>query len=350
MNYHGNPSKLRIEEHDMLSWVKSMNLKKYQLMKRKEFFDNITSVINDWKNTTFTFNQKDYVPGLDDANLTYGNGEEKKGIEINTCVLFVDIRNSVQLTKEKQVRTMGRVYSVFTHCVLLAAQNEGGFVRNIIGDRVMVVFPPENCFTKAVYRAITINHIASMINNKFENFKFECGIGIDYGKLSVMKVGIKKKGAENDDNKGLVWVGYPANFASRLTDCAGKEFTDIYYVVDGDFFEYNDLLPKSLFRRPSGFYRKTQKYTAEEFVSKIEVSPKDNSIHLSGCNKVYSIERIEEKNTYNEILLSDKVYKEYAKADSGGNDIKDGKWQKQPRKIKDIDYVVWGCNLVWKLD
>ena len=78
-------------------------------MAREEFFKNINSVISDWKNTGFTFNPKTSVPGLDDTNLTYGNGEEKKGIEINTCVLFVDIRDSVQLTKDKQIRTMGKI-------------------------------------------------------------------------------------------------------------------------------------------------------------------------------------------------------------------------------------------------
>ena len=291
-------------------------------MKRNEFFDIIISVINDWKNTTFTFNPKNYVPGLDDTNLTYGNGEEKKGIEINTCVLFVDIRNSVQLTKEKQVRTMGKVYSVFTHCVLLAAQNEGGYVRNIIGDRVMVVFPQENCFTNAVYCAITINHIASMINKKFENFEFKCGIGIDYGKLSVMKVGIQKKGAENDDNKGLVWVGYPANFASRLTDCANKEFTDIYYKVDGEFFEYHpcEIQNPLLGFRKTDYYRKTMMYTAEQLASAISKS--QNELKLSLCRKINSITKKEEKYKYQNILLSDKVYKEYAKAVPEANDIK----------------------------
>ena len=144
-------------------------------MARKDFFNNISTIIDDWKNTTFTFNPKDYVPDLDDSNLTYGNGEEKKGIEIETCVLYVDIRNSVQLTKDKQVKTMGKIYSVFTQCVLMAAQYDGGYVRNIIGDRVMVVFPSENCFIKAVYCAITINHIASFINKKFDNFEFKCG-------------------------------------------------------------------------------------------------------------------------------------------------------------------------------
>lgn len=257
-------------------------------MARKDFFNNIDSVIDDWKNTSFTFNSKDYVPGLDDKNLTYGNGEEKKGVEINTCVLFVDIRNSVQLTKDKQVRTMGKIYSVFTHCVLLTAQYEGGYVRNIIGDRVMIVFPPEDCYRKAVYCAITINHIASLINKKFNNFEFKCGIGVDYGKLSVMKVGIQKKGAENDDNKGLVWVGYPANFASRLTDCANKEFTDIYYKVDGDFYELN-LLSSSYFSRPSGYYRKTKKYTESELSSSLKVSQYNLNLELKSCRQVYSI-------------------------------------------------------------
>lgn len=320
----------------------------YLRMAKKDFFNNIDSVIDDWKNTSFTFSSKEYVPGLDDNNLTYGNGDEKKGVEINTCVLFVDIRNSVQLTKDKQVSTMGKIYSVFTHCVLLAAQYEGGFVRNIIGDRVMVVFPPEDCFKKAVYCAITINHIASLINKKFDNFEFKCGIGVDYGKLSVMKVGIQKKGAENDDNKGLVWVGYPANFASRLTDCANKEFTDIYYKVDGVFYEYN-LLTGPFLGRASGYYRKTKRFTESELASELRVSQNSHSIEISSCRKIYSLDKVEEKYTYKSILLSDKVYQEYAKAVPDANDINDEilKWKKQSRKIRDIDFDVWGNDLIW---
>ena len=246
---------------------------------------------------------------------------------------------------------MGKIYSVFTHCVLLAAQYEGGNVRNIIGDRVMVVFPQEDCFRKAVYCAITINHIASMINDKFDNFEFKCGIGVDYGKLSVMKVGIQKRGAENDDNKGLVWVGDPANLASRLTDCANKEFTDTYYSINGEFYEYNPLyhasLPSNLgFNRPSGYYPKTKLYTAEKFASEIKLS--QDRLELSSCRKVYSIEKKEQKYKYTNILLSDKVYQEYAKVESTGNDITDNLWKKETRKIRDVNYDIWGSSIKWK--
>ena len=180
---------------------------------------------------------------------------------------------------------MGRIYSVFTHCVLLAAQYEGGYVRNIIGDRVMVVFSPDDCYKKAVHCAITINHIASLINQKFANFEFKCGIGVDYGKLSVMKVGIQKKGAENDDNKGLVWVGYPANFASRLTDCANKEFTDVVYNVDGEFYELS-LLTWPLGEWPFGeYHRKQKKFTEEELISKLKVSHSNQNLEISSCRK-----------------------------------------------------------------
>ena len=294
------------------------------------------------------FNEND-VPGLDDTSLTYGNGEEKKGIEINTCVLFVDIRNSVQLTKDKQVRTMGKIYSVFTHCVLLAAEKEGGYVRNIIGDRVMVVFPPDQCFTRAVFCAVTINHIAKLINKKFDNFEFKCGIGIDYGKLNVMKVGVKKKGAENDDNKGLVWVGYPANFASRLTDCANKEFIDTIYKVDGEFYEYHYFKNPPL-GRTCGYYRKTLEFSPEEFAAKVCLSDYNHNLSLSSCKQVYSIKKEERTYLYQSILISDKVYQEYAKSAPEANDIKNCWWKKETRKIRDIDFDVWGARLIWELD
>lgn len=321
-------------------------------MDRKDFMASIDSVINDWNSTSFSFSQKDYVPGLDDPNLTYGNGQEKKGVEINTCVLFVDIRNSVKLTKDKQDRTMGRLYSVFTQCMLLAAQEEGGFVRNIIGDRVMIVFPPDQCYTKAVDCAVTINHIAMLINRKIDNLDFKCGIGIDYGRMRVMKVGVVKKGVENDDNKGLVWIGYPANFASRLTDCANKEFNDVVYRINADFYHLNYLGVNPLLdNRASGYYRGTKDFTAEKLAESLSVRQLGMSkvLYSNEFTEVQSIERIEKKFSYPSILVSDAVFNGYKKEQPNANDILNGWWKEQVRKIRDIDFIIFGADLIWEL-
>lgn len=321
-------------------------------MKRKDFMASIDSVINDWNSTSFSFSQKDYVPGLDDSNLTYGNGQDKKGVEINTCVLFVDIRNSVQLTKDKQDRTMGRLYSVFTQCMLLAAQEEGGVVRNIIGDRVMIVFPPDQCYTKAVNCAITINHIATLINRKIDNLDFKCGIGVDYGRMRVMKVGVVKKGAENDDNKGLVWIGYPANFASRLTDCANKEFNDVVYRIDAYFYHHNYFgVNPFLDTRASGYYRNTKEFTADELAKSLSVRQlgMSKALYSNEFTEVQSIERVEKKFSYPSILVSEAVFNGYKKENPNANDIINGWWTEQVRKIRDIDFKIFGADLTWRV-
>lgn len=61
-----------------------------------------------------------------------------------------------------------------------------------------------------------------MINRIFSNVDFHCGIGIDYGEMRVIKVGIERKGDENAENKGLVWVGKPLILLHVLLTLQGK--------------------------------------------------------------------------------------------------------------------------------
>lgn len=313
-------------------------------MNKKSFFETIDKVIEDWHTTSFSFYQKDYVPGLNpDCNLTYGNGENKKGVELNTCVLFVDIRNSVALTKMHQIRTMAKIYSVFTHCVLLAAQEEGGFVRNIIGDRVMIVFPPDDCYTKAVDCAMTIYQAALHINDKFSNIDFKCGIGIDYGKINVMKVGIQKKGEENDDNKGLVWIGYPANFASRLCDNANKTITDEYYHVEGKGVTFSLLGGRKLLPPK----KRVRDYSKEDLLKAIHLY--DGVLRLSMFARIDSIEAKSRSFTLEPILMSERVYDGFVKANPKRKSVLENYWEKQEHSIRDIDFDIYGGHVTWDL-
>ena len=312
-------------------------------MELKEFMTNMRNMINDVRVKGFSYSTSLNVPSLSDCDLTYESGDAKKGKCIETCVLFVDIRNSVELTRKHNSETMGRIYTAFTKGVLNAAREYNGYVRNIIGDRVMVVFPVSNCFVNAVNCAITINHISQMINEVFTSVDFHCGIGIDYGEMRVIKVGIERRGNEKAENKGLVWVGKPANLASRLTDFAGKTVEDEFYNVTGDFYHYDPLgIPPLLGKPRNGWFRESKKLTAEQLAHELYYSANGLNIHI---HNISSFDKNTEQYKYSPILISDKVYSEYIKQ----NPQEFKHWKQETRGVKDISYKVWGANLHWRL-
>ena len=219
---------------------------------------------------------------------------------------------------------------------------------SVIGDRIMVVFPVDDCYTKAVNCAFTINHVATLINKKFDNLEFRCGIGIDCGLMRVIKVGMPRRDGEKDENRALVWVGYPANYASRLTDVANKEFNVTYYYVTADFYQHNFVpLPTLLGGRPNGWYRERRRFTGEEFAKYL--APDINSPIKHTFNNLVKFEKVDERYEYPAILISEAVYNGFKKANPGAWSIQHNSWERQTRKIKDIEFPVWGCSLVWSI-
>jgi hypothetical protein len=74
-------------------------------MDRQQQVNDFRDTIQDSKNKDFEFNISYKVPSINDTDLTYESGKTKKGKEITTCVLYVDIRNSVALTEKHQIKT-----------------------------------------------------------------------------------------------------------------------------------------------------------------------------------------------------------------------------------------------------
>ena len=135
----------------------------------------------------------------------------------------------------------------------------------------MVVFPISNCIINAVNCAITINHISQMINRIFSNVDFHCGIGIDYGEMRVIKVGIERKGDENAENKGLREImakdqrnveaitPMEVDFAKWYTDiCLKAELVD-YASVKGFMIlrPYGYAIWENIQRIMDGMFKKT---------------------------------------------------------------------------------------------
>lgn len=174
------------------------------------------------------FCETKFIPSDNDSNLTFEDFDKmsKKVKIIETCILFIDIRKSTTLNLKHKSEIMAKLYSSFIRSMLKAADLYNGYVRNIVGDRIMVSFDSEDCFEEAVNTAILMNTISQkIINKKFQKNIIKCGIGIDFGKMMVTKCGTIKQGKENTNYKSLVWVGNPANIASKLTDIAFKSST-----------------------------------------------------------------------------------------------------------------------------
>jgi hypothetical protein len=309
------------------------------------FLEEISKDIDDFRGTEFVYSDYNGVPNRSDAGLTFGYGETKKGKKINTCVLFVDIRNSVQLTGKHQNITMAKLYTVFTNAVIKSAKRYNGHIRNIIGDRVMIVFEPDNCFVNSVDCAITINHIAKIINKKF-SVDFKCGIGVDFGEMRVLKVGIRKYGIDGIEHRGLVWTGKPANFASRLTDTANKEIEKIQFEVKKKKYNLFNPLP---FQISNITNEQTEMLSSEQFLEHIKDS-EDGKLQLGFFNQVLSYKKIVNKISFGAILTSEKVYNEYKKTRPSCRSIVNDWWERiTPNVIKDISYNVYSANLIWKL-
>lgn len=326
----------------------------------KSIIEEIERDVIDVTKTNFVHNDTSVVPSLNDCELTYERGSDKKGKKIETCVLFVDVRNSVALTEKHHTQTMGRVYTAFTKAILKIARYHNGHTRNIIGDRVMIVFPSKDCYTNAVNCAISINHIAQkVIDNQFD-VDFKCGIGIDYGELRVIKVGIQRNGNENGENKGLVWVGYPANIASRLTDVANKTIEEDYFEVTRHPINPRAIKPlsslPSLFGGSSNydpnapFYLntvETVEMTVEEFANSI--AQYDDGRLFTGGGKNIKFEKKLRKKEYSPILITASVFTGYKNANASKNDIVNNYWKEQKHQIKNIKGKIFGSGLTWKI-
>jgi class 3 adenylate cyclase len=190
---------------------------------RSELVDEVSSILaNDF---TIEVTNTNYVPGSDDPAITFPNLDTKtQGTKlIETCVLYIDIRRSTDLNLSHKPRTVAKLYSAFVRAMTRTARHHDGHVRGIIGDRVMVIFDKEDAFINAVNCAIAMNTISQhVINTHFKANEVKCGIGIDSGKMLATKTGIRRHGDEQANYKSLVWLGRPANIASKLTDIANK--------------------------------------------------------------------------------------------------------------------------------
>jgi adenylate cyclase len=302
--------------------------------------DNEITIIQD---SSFDVNivETHSAPSDSDPSLTFENfDDECKNVKtIETCVLYVDIRKSTKLNLQHYPQTMAKLYSSYIRGMIKAAEEFDGKIRNIVGDRIMVVFDSSNCFSNSVNTAILMNTISQrIINKRFKNGAFKCGIGIDYGKMMVVKCGTIKYGEEKSNYKSLVWLGKPANVASKLTDAANQPST--YTTIDGleVGFHYKLIDQWSwLFQSP------------REFVENVIFSSSPNMRYNDDnfCTCFASSRMSCNYNSTKPILITESVYNGFKKSNPYDDSIKENWWRKTRRKIPDFNGVIYHSNITF---
>lgn len=174
-----------------------------------------------------------------DSNLppTIGELEDNnKTYVIQAAILFIDIRKSTYLTENSQAKSMVKIYRSFMRMAVDCVRKNDGVTRQFLGDRIMGVFMDsvgenntitEKAVDKAVNCARSLQTVIDYslnkcLKNNVNGKIIECGIGIDYGKILVTKVGMYGVEADQDkeDEMDCVWVGNTTNHASKYSDLA----------------------------------------------------------------------------------------------------------------------------------
>jgi len=278
----------------------------------------------------------DTVPSIDDPELTYPNldTKEQKCKLIETCILHVDIRESTAIGERHQREELVGLYSAFVRAMSRCAAYNHGKVRNIIGDRVMVLFDKANCFTNAVNTAILMNTVAKFVLDKeFKIDNIKCGIGIDYGYMLIAKAGVIKKGEESVSSRSLVWLGRPANVASKLADKANKTETEKKQMIrEGCWYE--SLNQWSWYD-----------FDINYFLGELQITNSPILRHKDENFRTFTRISKDTSTSNPAILVTDSVFSGYKVANPNANSIVNDWWKKQPFEVSGYRGDIYGSSL-----
>lgn len=187
--------------------------------------DDLKKGVNEFFSGTYEIVKGQKVPDVSD--LKFG----KHGKEIDLAMLFIDIQESTKITGGFRRTTAAKMYKSFLWGVAKIARNNDGELRSFNGDGVLVVFYGESKRTNAVKAALQLAWFCKKIlkpklqkyfdnNNELQDLEFGVGIGVDVGKVLVVRGGIR-----GENNNDLVWVGNPTNYAVKLAALSKDGYT-----------------------------------------------------------------------------------------------------------------------------
>lgn len=291
---------------------------------------------------SITVTNTNTVPHSDDGAITFPNFDSKEQAckVVETCVVYIDIRRSTELNLAHRPQTVAKLYSSFVRAMVRCAEQFNGHVRGIIGDRVMVMFDQTNCFSNAVHTAAAMNTVSQhIINRHFKHGEVACGIGIDFGRMLATKTGFRRHGVQRHSYRSLVWLGRPANVASKLTDIANKAAVMQWETKARVAYDYGFS---------TGWHWSDE--SLEQFVSKLEAQyAPSRVVHTSPFYGSFftSPELITLRPATPPILMTKTVYDGYCGVNPNANIVRQGTLKQYAVQVPGYDGQIYGGNLVY---
>jgi class 3 adenylate cyclase len=173
--------------------------------------------VNDRFDGNYSISSGYVIPDVEDLVLG------KTGRELELAMMFIDIRESTKIVDGFRRETAAKMYKSFLWGVAQIARNNGGELRSFNGDGVLIAFIGDLKCTNAAKAGLQMSWLCKKVlkpklqayfqnNEQLRNIDFDFGIGIDTGKVLVVRGGIR-----GDNNNDLVWVGNATNYAVKLS-------------------------------------------------------------------------------------------------------------------------------------
>lgn len=213
---------------------------KYDLDSSVSRIDEILDASND------AFVESDSI--VDREKLTYTNG-----FYVHCTALFVDIRDSSNMTDAHKRPVLAKIYRSFVS-EMVALMNGHDTCRevNINGDCVWCVC--ETNYKKDIDGVFSLAakacSLVDILNYKLKKKgyqRYEVGVGIDYGRALMIKAGYKGSNIQD-----VLWMGDVVNQACHLSNEANSGYFDKRVFLSNIIFDNLNDDNKKLCTKDSG--------------------------------------------------------------------------------------------------
>ena len=174
--------------------------------------NRIENRVRDYLDGEYSLREENFVPRLYNVHLG------KRAYKTKICAFYIDLRNSTDLLFKDGKAISGKVHKAFLNVVSEVIQYYRGEIRDFQGDGVLAFWPAnyKSEISSAVRAGFALKwFFKEKLKEYFEPFGgIDYGIGIDWGEIYVLRVGI----TATDNSNDLVYIGKCVNFAVGIAN------------------------------------------------------------------------------------------------------------------------------------